>query len=343
MRIKLLVHILFWATYIGGGLLIKSHFRPNGIHIANEIIAYMGYIFIVYTVALLVLPKNLPKKNYAMLGTSTLAIFFCYVLINYVNENYIEGLLYNFTPKLPLSGYFIPLAPFFIQYMLIGLGLYYYESNLQKQIELNLEQEKSRTLEKEKSDLELNYLRAQINPHFLLGTLNSIYIDLDDDEADCRPQATRQIKLLCNLMNYSLSRLEVDGKKLLSEEVEAVETLLELHELNFRESFAVDFTQEGDITDQRIMAHILLTLVENLLKFGHTTLADRPAKIVLRVKDNQLYFSVFNHIKENKDLRSFGIGIANIRRRLELVYPGRFTYDKESDEKTYKTTITINL
>ena len=174
-------------------------------------------------------------------------------------------------------------------------------------------------LEQEKTQAELAFLRTQINPHFLYNTLNYIY-SLAYPVSEPLAEA---ILRLSALMRYMLHE-SPDGQVELRKEVEYLQNYLAIYRLRFEGSFFVDFDLHGQLDGQRVAALVLIPFVENALKHGVVDAADRPVTITLHLGPNDnLTFEVRNHISQHQKDATTGIGLANIRRRLALLYPGR--------------------
>ena len=185
---------------------------------------------------------------------------------------------------------------------------------------------------------ELSFLKSQINPHFLYNTLNYIYslaIPVSD-------QLSSAVLRLSDLMRYNLTE-STDGKVSLIKEVEYLQSYIELFRMRFDPNFFIEFKTEG-INDQHKLASLLLIpFVENAFKHGVVNKAESPVHIELTVKDKKLYFSVYNVINNHQKDKSSGIGLANIERRLTLIYPGRHHLNIVKTADTYHTKLTIDL
>jgi two-component system LytT family sensor kinase len=195
-------------------------------------------------------------------------------------------------------------------------------------------------LEKEKTQAELAFLRTQINPHFLYNTLNYLYAQAYPVS---EPLAEAVLRL-SDLMRYLLHD-SPDGQMDLGREVEYVENYLAIHRLRFENNFCVEFAQTGQpVGGQRVATLLLIPFVENALKHGVVNQTAHPVRIHLHLPaPNQLEFSVENRINQHQKDATTGVGLPNIRRRLELLYPGRHTLGVHNDGQTYRTQLTLVL
>ncbi|MCB0593377.1 MAG: sensor histidine kinase [Lewinellaceae bacterium] len=193
-------------------------------------------------------------------------------------------------------------------------------------------------LAKEKSETELNLLKQQINPHFFFNTLNNLYaLSITQDK-----QTPEVILQLSELMRYVIYKGKEESVAL-AEEVKYIEDYIRLQQIRLHKQ--LDFRFETDITDekQRIPPLLFITLVENAFKHGV-----EPAEgacflhIGLKSDGKNLLFLCKNSFEE-KTPESGGVGLANLRRRLELLFPGRHELTVERGQDTYATTLKLSL
>jgi two-component system LytT family sensor kinase len=196
----------------------------------------------------------------------------------------------------------------------------------------------NKSLREEMIQAELAFLKTQINPHFLYNTLNYIYslaYPVSEKLGDA-------VIKLSQLMRYMLTE-SAGGDVDLQKEIDYIENYISIYQLRFEDTFFVDFKTEGDIAGKRVAALLLVPFVENAFKHGVVNDADRPIRIRLKVVGNRLMFTVSNQISRAQKDHSTGVGLPNIRRRMELIYPGRHELLIADNGQTYKATLNINL
>jgi two-component system LytT family sensor kinase len=196
----------------------------------------------------------------------------------------------------------------------------------------------NKQLKEEVLKAELSFLKSQINPHFLYNTLNYIYslaIPVSD-------QLSAAVLRLSDLMRYTLTE-HPDGKVSLVKEVEYLESYIELFRMRFDPYFYVTFEVSGVTEQQRVASLLLIPFVENAFKHGVVNQKEHPVRILLEVKGKNLCFEVSNTINSSQKDQSSGIGLLNIYRRLNLIYPDLHQMEVKKDGNTYKTTLIINL
>lgn len=197
-----------------------------------------------------------------------------------------------------------------------------------------------RESEKEKLDRELSYLKAQINPHFLFNTLNSIY-SLAINKSD--ETATAIVKL-SGMMRYVLSDATQEYVSLVKE-INYLQDYIELQELRFGNAMHLDFFVEGDFAGKKIAPLLLIAFVENAFKYGVNAEEDTHIYISVLVKDYILTMKVYNHkVKTNvMDKDQHGVGIENTKNRLRLLYPSKHTLEIKNTAKDFDVLLTLNL
>jgi two-component sensor histidine kinase len=185
----------------------------------------------------------------------------------------------------------------------------------------------------EKQTGELALLRSQVNPHFLFNTLNNIY-SLVYKKSEDAPEAVMKMS---SIMRYMLYDATTD-KVLLEKEIEYLKSFIELEKLRIRHKEFVELTISGNVEGRTIAPMLLIPFVENAFKHGSKSVASPGIRISLSIDPQQIRFGVTNHIRKspsvNKD-QVGGIGLTNIRRRLNLLYPGKHQLDIRSDEEMY--------
>lgn len=193
---------------------------------------------------------------------------------------------------------------------------------------------------KEKLNTELLYLRAQINPHFLFNTLNSIY-----SLALTRSELTADaIQKLSSMMRYVLTESAHD-KVLLEKEIDYIKNYIDLQRLRFGKDVVLNYSIWGDAGNKEIAPLILISFIENAFKYGMNPAEDTMIKIVINMYEERLEMIVINNkvtIKIGDEQRS-GVGIENTKSRLELLYPYSHELSISETEKQFTVNLSIKL
>jgi two-component system, LytTR family, sensor kinase len=186
---------------------------------------------------------------------------------------------------------------------------------------------------------ELALLRSQVNPHFLFNTLNNIY-SLVRQRSNDAPEA---IMKLSSIMRYMLYDAASD-KVLLEKEIEYLQSFIELQKLRGHQPDFAELTIQGTVTDRTIPPMLLIPFVENAFKHGSRSLPHPGIRIFLVSEQDQLIFEVTNNVRKNiiasKD-QTGGIGMPNIKRRLDLLYPGKYSLEITESQNMYKVRLIL--
>lgn len=200
-------------------------------------------------------------------------------------------------------------------------------------------------LQKDNLTLEVGYLKSQIDPHFLFNILHVIYgrtMDTDDVSSEI-------VMKLAHLMRYNLYESNRQTVTL-SEEVQYIESYLDLEITRFDDRVKVSFEKEGQQTDYLIAPLLLISLVENAFKHGTTSDLKSPfVSISLSMGEHTLNFSVRNSLSKNvmpsahRSKSSRGVGLENTRKRLALLYPGLHTFELLENDIEFCVSLSIVL
>ncbi len=200
--------------------------------------------------------------------------------------------------------------------------------------------QRQKDLEKQNSITELALLRSQINPHFLFNTLNNINSFSSRD-----PEKTSfAIIKLSDIMRYMLYDA-TEEKVLLDKEVDYINNFIALQRLRYKECEFVKFTIEGETGGMFIPPMIFLPFIENAFKHGTVSTAN-AIEILLRTEGNQIFFRCKNTIRELNDTEKKqpgGLGMKNIKRRLELLFPSLHKLNISNENNVYIVELNIQL
>ncbi len=202
-------------------------------------------------------------------------------------------------------------------------------------------EQKTKEIENEKLNTELSFLKSQINPHFLFNTLNNIY-----SLAEAGSEKTGEaVMKLSNIMRYILTEAKNDSVPL-EKEIQFTSNYIEMQKLRLTPKSKVDFSITGDPAGKQVSPLIFLPFVENAFKYGISTREASPICIQLNIKNGELDFQVKNNKHNNhmlKPAETTGIGIGNIKRRLELLYHNRYKLNLNDEKAMYTVNLNIQL
>jgi hypothetical protein len=188
---------------------------------------------------------------------------------------------------------------------------------------------------------ELSLLNAQITPHFLFNTLNSIYALSIKNDA----RTSNAILNLSGLMRYLIKDVR-EQKILLQKELDYIFNYIELQKARLGNTVNVIYNLNGKPGNNKIAPLILITFIENAFKYViNPTIKTGEIIIKINILDNKLNFYVSNTIMEipNKKMESSGVGLANTKARLQSIYGNKYSLDIRSIEKKYIVSLSIDL
>ncbi|MGE5520214.1 MAG: sensor histidine kinase [Candidatus Dadabacteria bacterium] len=223
-------------------------------------------------------------------------------------------------------------------YMGISLLIAYLTFLRDEKKQSKLLQQQKMQLEVEMSQANLNFLKAQINPHFLHNTLNFLYAKA----LPLSSELSEGILTLSEIMRYALSEEGTkDGKVPLKDEIEHVRNVIKIQQLRFDNKLHVDLRVEGILNGATILPFMLITLVENAFKHGDLKSTENPIIINVKVEGNNVYFHCRNKKKTGTKELSTGIGLDNIKKRLDLAYGRNYQFDVKDEGDFYTTELKI--
>ena len=265
------------------------------------------------------IPYLFDKKKYFLYGILLIgAIFF--------------GVSIKLYPKFNWIG-ITKMSSFLVYTTGTGMAAFF----LRRNILFRRENEEKEKLQKE---MELNYLKEQVNPHFLFNSLNSIY-SLSRQQS---PEAPDLVMQLSELMRYQLESSKKDTV-LLKEELEFIENYLLLEEKRLSKRCTIEFLIRGDLLDLRIAPMLLIPFVENAIKHGaQSTNKQSTIDISAAIENTTFHFRVENSVPSKvATSKRNGLGLENVTRRLNLLYPNAHQLEINEQEKVYHVNLSIDL
>jgi len=199
-------------------------------------------------------------------------------------------------------------------------------------------EEQKMQLEVEKSQANFNFLKAQINPHFLHNTLNFLYAK----SLPYSSELSEGILTLSDIMRYALGPAARDGKVMLKDEIEHVRNVIKINQLRFSNNLNVNFNVNGVVNGAMIIPFILITIVENAFKHGDLKSNEHPIDIKLSIENGTMCFFCRNKKKSGPKEISTGIGLDNIKKQLDLTYGRNYSLNVKDETEFYTAELTIN-
>ena len=330
-------HSVYALNFTGGPLLW-------GFTLKDTLAAIVGFYFF----SGVVLPRFVLRQRWLLTALGVAVIYYAWALISYafyfaadyyglVARPY--SYVYRILDKGLWTGVFgwygvsiglfdfsltvmLPLLVRFVQFLLVSAN-------------------RSLRLERENLNLEVNFLKAQVNPHFLFNTLNNLYtMVVKQDE-----RAPIIVQHLTELLHYTV--YESDAPLMpLAREVEFLAAYLALERLRYGRNVRIRYQQTGPVAGRRLAPLLLFPFVENAFKHGvDSSLEASWVEINLTVVADQLHFAVSNSVSPAAARREVGgVGLANVRQRLALHYPpADYQLRIQPADGTYAVRLTLRL
>lgn len=308
-------HLLFWMLVFGIWLFLRIDDYPStGTAVLVTTIKVVDIALMIYITNFILIPRLLYKKRYIWFALTFIAmimassIFKMQFLGRILDNPMLIHWRINFKDRLYdniLPHFFLVIAGVAVQVML-DYG------QLQKRMAETA---------REKAEAELNFLKSQINPHFLFNSLNAVYFLIDKDNTEAR-QALHKFS---EMLRYQL--YETNGNKIpVEKEIDYLRDYMDLQQLRKDETYSVRFDCADDVKGFAIEPLLLAPFVENAFKhLSHHTDKANFVEVSMDRSNGSFQFSVKNSREENTivPVNSGGIGMANVKRRLELLYPGK--------------------
>jgi two-component system LytT family sensor kinase len=294
----------------------------------------------------------------ALSMTSGLSISFLYVLAVYVTMNkyypnrkymrlslqvgliisiaFVSCFLTSYAATLALSQDPVRLNLFFRNNVLIyilntifAMVFYFIRYSRQKELE-------QKELELQNRTSELSFLRSQVNPHFLFNNLNTIYSLVYHKSEQALPAIAGLSELLRYMLYDNSEKIELE------QEISYIEKYISLQQLRFENPVAVKMKVAGNLKEMKIPPLLLIPFVENAFKHGAVSESKEWLWIDINMTGTELIFSCINtKANKHKDFTG-GIGIDNVRKRLELLFKGRYELDIRDNEHQFTVKLELN-
>ena len=341
-KMRMRYHILFWVGYLALYTLMWGSYYENYWEEFQQLLFLLPWKMIpTYITLYYLMPKYLyPKKTVTYISLSIILALamglmdrymvwtYLYHWFNPEMEHWKTPMLY--LPKLlnSIVGVYMPV---FVA-MAIKLQLFYYKND-----KINKE------LEKEKVATELKFLKAQIHPHFLFNTLNSIY-SLSLSQSKKTPEVVLGLSKFLDYMLYECNERFIS----IGREWEQLMNLVALERIRYEEGLSINVTESIDNNETLIPSLLLLPFVENAFKHGvDNEINDSWITIDIKLVKDKLVFMVENSkssvpATEVLDTDK-NIGLTNVKRRLQLFFPDKHELKILEEKDSYLAKLTIDL
>ena len=334
-------HITFWAIYF-----IFNTLRWGSIHddllysLKTNLIGFPIHIALSYFNVYYLMPKFVYNKKYVTYALFVLGSLLIMLLVKFNLTYYLVS-----TNVMPESTEVVNTLTmnYAITTMLGELYVVSFVTAIKITADWLQENNKLHNLEKRQLTTELKFLRSQVSPHFFFNTLNNIY-SLTLEKSDKAPEVILKLSELMRYLLYATNEQRQD----LTNEIDCIQNYIDLERIRFDDSLEVDMQLSGNLEHKKIAPMLLIPLIENCFKHGASqNIGKMHIDIEIKVVGDELFFRVSNTIPKKRDYsnsypRGGGIGLSNVKKRLELGYE-RNDYDLKIFEKNNTFNVELKL
>ena len=328
-------HGMFWVITVGFHMYTRNYLIAEAgvdqflmeIFIRNGLLALLIY----FNWAVLV-PKYAQQKKipvYIFLLVIAMAI---YVLLKNIHDVYLYGYVMGDTDKRSIL---------YNTYYNFSIALFYlvFHVALQLSKEWYFQRELIRKMEVEKLTSELEYLKAQINPHFVFNSINTIYFQIDKRNTSAR----ETLSAFSDMLRYQL--YECNGREIpVEKEILYLKNYVELQRMRKNENYTISFAVGEDVKGFSISPLLFIPFLENAFKHVSHKPLENEIRVRIDKKDSHIKLSIFN-TKENKAIANHhtGIGLKNVQRRLDLLYKDRHELVIDNRADSYEVILSLRI
>jgi two-component system, LytTR family, sensor kinase len=328
-------HLLFWLLVFGLWLFFRvQDYSSGNLAFKVTLVKVADLALMVYITNYLLIPYLFYRKRYVVF---TIVFIVMVITSSFLKMNILGNLtnnpaLLNFTHNLKGRIYDNVIPHFFLVIAGAAFKLMLDYARMQKQMVEVI---------KERSQAELNFLKSQINPHFLFNSLNSVYFLIDKDNKEARDTLHK----FSEMLRYQL--YEADGEAIpIEKEIRYIQDYMDLQRIRKDENYRVVFNCSGEVKNISIQPLLLIPFLENAFKhISHNKKEINYIEANLEFKDQTLHFTVVNSKNglEKTTEQPGGIGLKNAERRLQLLYPGKHRLDVRNEFDRYSVDLTITV
>jgi two-component system LytT family sensor kinase len=328
-------HVFFWLSLIS--LFVYMAYGDTQFGVEGLMVVFVLYplinISLFYLNFLVYIPNFLDKKRYSLY---TIMVFTTIIL--YGLGKYGIALIYKQYVLMHMHGEPVGFWHYTLGAFFTSLTFVFLSTVLKFTIDWFLNERIQRDLENQRLSAELSFLRSQINPHFLFNSLNTIY-SLAYQRSETTPEAILKLSEIMRYMLYECNDNKVD----LGKELQYLQNYIDLQKIRFGKNAYIDYKITGQVNHQQIVPLLLIAFIENAFKHGVANDPLSPIQMLIDVDEEHLHFYIKNKKHSNNRDDLGGIGLNNVNRRLDLLYPGKYKLDITDDEGSYICELSLVL
>ncbi len=317
------IHFICWLAFLCLPELFNDNISELGLQDVIEDLVYpprivngLFFIILFYFSYFVAIPSYYYYRTFIFIAVYILTTFVIFLMLNYLITPYSSGTSHSHHHHKTILGPPYNLFMYMIT-LIFSFAMRTYNN--------------WRNVYEEKLNAEISFLKAQINPHFLFNTLNSIY-SLTITKSDDAPEAVLK---LSGMMRYAVSDT---GQQYVSleKEVDYIQNYIELQKLRLDKNITFNYKITGNPVGKKLAPFVLIPFIENAFKYGVNAEQESNINIIIDIADTSIEMHVWNKkvtIYKSEDTGT-GVGISNTRKRLQMLYPGKHLlaiYDRETE------------
>ena len=325
-------HLLGWLVLFGGWHFFRYQDYPRDIGWLITGLKVADLALMIYITNYLLIPRLLYKKKYVLFGITFLVVVTGFSFLKMYLEGQImdrHALFFN-----NFKGRFYDnVIP---HILLVSTG-----AAFKLLMDYARAQRRLGEMSKEKAEAELNFLKSQINPHFLFNSLNSIYFMIDKHNTEAR----QTLLQFSDLLRYQLYDCNADTIEI-EKEIAYLQDFIRLQQLRKDQQYEVSMQVQPEVKGFRITPLLLIPFVENAFKHISHHSNQRNFVHVTMAKENGSFRFMVENSKETLHRSTEppgGIGLSNVKRRLELLYPRKYELQIDNNDATFKVALNLHL
>jgi two-component system LytT family sensor kinase len=329
-------HILFWMVsivFFAVVLVYTRDFSLAAIDLKTAVSFFITILYLavsVYINLFWLIPAFFKKRRFLLFSGLQIANILLFVLLNYFTSRFFEGDHPNFLSEAVAE---IILVTIFL--VITTLLKFMRDSIALQDAEIMVKE-----VERQKIGAELQALKSQVNPHFFFNTLNSLY-SLSLDKSDMAPE---MILKLSDLMRYVIYETK-DNQVPVSKQLEFLQSYVYLEQVRSGTGLKVNFSVNGPHTSTPVDPLLFIAFIENAFKHGTHDASQHPyIEITFNLeRPDRMRFTVENNYDSREEGRTEGIGLMNVRKRLDLLYPGKYSLDVHDRDGIYRVELALDV
>jgi two-component system LytT family sensor kinase len=327
-------HVIFWSCVFGTWYFLRmDDYSSRSTALLVTTIKVIDLCLMIYITNYLLIPQLLYKRRYLWFGVIFISMVFgsSVLKMNIIGHITDTPALYNWTADIKKRIYDNVIPHFFLVIAGAAVKLLFDYGKLQKRMAETA---------KEKAEAELNFLKSQINPHFVFNSLNSVYFLINKDNQEARA-ALHKFSEMLRYQLYEMNEQKVPVEK----EIKYLKEYMDLQQLRKDEKYSVQFRCDESVKGFSIEPLLLIPLVENAFKhLSHHNDRTNFVNVEMDRSNGSFHFHVKNSREAQPTTESHGgIGLQNVKRRLELLYPGRHELDIKENADFFDVQLNLQL